>query len=71
MMALIAGGKLISSDVSALMNQVLETAPQDRPLRLLFYDRYGAKDGLTAGVTTIASYATPSAAHWPVSCAWW
>ena len=59
MMALIARGKLISPAASAILRQVLETAPADEPLRVLFYDRYGAKDGLTAGVTTIASYAVP------------
>ena len=59
MMALIASGKLISPEASAIMRQVLETAPADEPLRVLFYNRYGAKDGLTAGVTTIASYAVP------------
>jgi len=59
MMALIASGRLISPEVSAIMRQVLETAPADEPLRVLFYDRYGTKDGLTAGVTTIASYAVP------------
>ena len=59
MMALIASGRLISPEVSAIMRDVLEKAPADGPLRLLFYDRYGAKDGLTAGVVTIASYAAP------------
>lgn len=59
MMALIASGKLLSPVASALMRQVLENAPADWPLRLLFYDRYGAKDGLTAGVTAIAAYAVP------------
>ena len=59
MMALTVRGKLISPAASARMRQALETAPADWPLRLLFYDRYGAKDGLTAGVTTIAAYATP------------
>jgi hypothetical protein len=28
-------------------------------MRLLFHQRYGAKDGLTAGVSTLASYAVP------------
>jgi hypothetical protein len=59
MMALIASGKLISPAASAIMRQVLEKAPADGPLRLLFYDRYGAKDGMTAGIVTIASYAVP------------
>jgi hypothetical protein len=58
-MAKIASGQFISSEVSALMQQKLESVPSDWPLRLLFYDRFGAKDGVTAGVLTLASYAVP------------
>lgn len=59
LMAKIASGKLISSGVSTRMQQKLESVPSDWPLRLLFYDRFGAKDGVTAGVLTLASYAVP------------
>lgn len=59
MMAQIASGSFISPEVSTLMQQKLETVPSDWPLRVLYYDRFGAKDGATAGVLTVASYAVP------------
>lgn len=59
MMAQIANSNFISPEVSLLMQQKLETVPSDWPLRLLYYDRFGAKDGATAGVLTVASYAVP------------
>lgn len=59
LMGLIANGKLISSETSALMQQKLETIPADWPMRLLFHHRFGAKDGATAGVVALASYAVP------------
>jgi len=59
MMAQIASRKFISPKVSELMQQKLENVPSDWPLRVLFYDRFGAKDGVTAGVLTVASYAVP------------
>ncbi len=59
MMAQIAGGQLISPAVSARIQQKLESAPGDDPMRLLFHRRYGAKDGVTAGVLTLVSYAVP------------
>lgn len=43
----------------ARMRQKLESIPTDGPLRLLFHRTYGAKDGLTAGVLALASYAVP------------
>jgi D-alanyl-D-alanine carboxypeptidase len=58
-MALLAGGSLISPSVSAIMAEKIEGVPSDAPLRLLFFDRYGAKDGVTAGVLTLASYGVP------------
>lgn len=59
LMALIASGKLISTETSAIMQQKLETIPADWPMRLLFHQRFAAKDGITAGVVTQASYAVP------------
>ena len=59
LMAQIASGKLISPAVSARLQQKLETTPADDPMRLLFHQRYGAKDGVTAGVLSLISYATP------------
>ncbi|HNT77028.1 MAG TPA: serine hydrolase [Anaerolineae bacterium] len=59
LMAQIAGGRLISPAVSARIQQKLESAPADDPMRLLFHQRYGAKDGVTAGVLTLVSYAVP------------
>jgi D-alanyl-D-alanine carboxypeptidase len=59
MMARIASGQFISSDVSGIMQQMLESVPSDWPLRVLYFDRFGAKDGVTAGVLTLAAYAVP------------
>lgn len=59
LMANIANGRFISADVSAIMQTHLESVPSDWPLRLLYFDRFGAKDGVTAGVLTLASYAQP------------
>ncbi|MEW5868709.1 MAG: serine hydrolase [Chloroflexota bacterium] len=59
LMAKIASGQFISPEVSARMQQKLESVPSDWPLRLLFHRRYGAKDGVTAGVLALASYAVP------------
>ena len=59
LMAQIASGKLISPAVSARLQQKLESAPADDPMRLLFHQRYGGKDGVTAGVLSLISYATP------------
>ena len=59
MMAQIGSGQFISPQVSAIMQQKLETVPSDWPLRVLYYDRFGAKDGVTAGVLAAASYAVP------------
>jgi len=59
LMALIASGRLVSPEVSAIMAQILESVPSDEPLRLIYFDRFGAKDGVTAGVLTLASYAMP------------
>jgi D-alanyl-D-alanine carboxypeptidase len=59
LMAQIASGQFISPAVSARIQQKLETSPADDPMRLLFHHRYGAKDGVTAGVLTLVSYAAP------------
>jgi len=59
LMAKIGSGQFISPQVSVLMQKKLESVPTDWPLRLLFHRRYGAKDGVTAGVLTLASYAVP------------
>jgi hypothetical protein len=59
LLAQIASGKFISPAVSARIQQKLETSPADDPMRLLFHRRYGAKDGVTAGVLTLVSYSTP------------
>ena len=59
MMAKVASGNLISAEVSEIMQKKLEKVPSDWPLRLLFFNRFGAKDGVTAGVLTLASYAVP------------
>ncbi len=59
LMARIASGKLISPQVSALIRKKLESVPSDWPLRLLFFRRFGAKDGVTAGVLNLVSYAFP------------
>ena len=59
LMAKIASNQFISPDVIVRIQQKLERVPSDWPLRLLFHRRYGAKDGVTAGVLTLASYAVP------------
>lgn len=59
LLAQIASGKFISPTVSARIQQKLETSPADDLMRLLFHQRYGAKDGVTAGVLTLVSYAAP------------
>ena len=59
LMAKIASGRLFSMAVSNRIQHTLETIPTDQPLRLLFHRTYGAKDGLTAGVIALASYAVP------------
>ncbi len=59
LLAQIASGQFISTTVSARIRQKLETSPADDPMRLLFHQRYGAKDGVTAGVLTLVSYAAP------------
>jgi hypothetical protein len=59
MMARIAAGKFLSTQVSEIMQQKLESVPSDRPLRATFYARHGAKDGAAAGVLTLAAYAIP------------
>jgi hypothetical protein len=59
MMAQIGSGHFVSAEVSVLMQQKMETVPSDWPLRLLYFDRFAAKDGTTAGVLSVASYAVP------------
>ncbi len=59
LMAKIASGQFISPQVSLRIQQKLESVPTDWPLRLLFHRRYGAKDGVTAGVLSLSSYAVP------------
>lgn len=59
MMAQIGSGHFISAEVSTLMQQKMETVPSDWPLRLLYFERFAAKDGITAGVLSVASYAVP------------
>ncbi len=59
LMAKVASGKMISQEVSSLMQNKLETIPADWPLRLFFFRRYGSKDGLTAGLINLASYGVP------------
>jgi D-alanyl-D-alanine carboxypeptidase len=59
MMAKIASGQFVSNEVSIRMQKKLESAPGDQLLRTLFFKRYGAKDGLTAGILNITSYCTP------------
>lgn len=58
-MAQIESGQFISPQVSDIMQQKLETVPSDWPLRALYYERFGAKDGVTAGVLATAAYAVP------------
>ena len=60
LMAKTASGRLISVEVSGIMQEMLESVPGDWPLDLLFYERFGAKDGIAPGVLTMASYALPS-----------
>jgi hypothetical protein len=59
LMSQIASGQFISPSVSARIQKKLETSPGDDLMRLLFHRRYGAKDGVTAGVLTLVSYAVP------------
>lgn len=59
LMAQVGSGRFISAEVSALMQQKMETVPADWPLRLLYFDRFAAKDGTTAGVLALAAYAVP------------
>lgn len=59
LLAKIASGQFTSSEVSSAMQEKLESVPAEWPLRLLFYRRFGAKDGVTAGVLSLASYAVP------------
>lgn len=59
MMAKVGSGRFISTEVSALMLQKMETVPSDWPLRRLYFDRFAAKDGTTAGVLALAAYAVP------------
>jgi D-alanyl-D-alanine carboxypeptidase len=59
LMAKIASGQLISAQVSAIMQQKLENIPANQPLMILYLDRLGAKDGITAGTLAMASYAQP------------
>jgi D-alanyl-D-alanine carboxypeptidase len=59
MMARIASGRFISPEVDQIVQQKLETVRSDWPLRLLFFERFGGKDGVTAGVLALASYAVP------------
>lgn len=64
LMAQIVSGQLISPAVSARLQQKLETAPTDDPMRLIFHQRYGSKDGVTAGVLNLVSYAQPKGKAW-------
>lgn len=59
MMSKIASGKLISPEVSKIMQDKLESIQSDWVLRAFYYDRFGAKDGMTAGVLSLASYEIP------------
>ncbi|MCB8953168.1 MAG: serine hydrolase [Ardenticatenales bacterium] len=59
MMAKIASGKLISPEASKIMQEKLESVQSDWILRAFYYDRFGAKDGMTAGVLSLASYEIP------------
>ncbi len=64
LMAQIVSGQLISPVVSARLQQKLETAPADDPMRLMFHQRYGSKDGVTAGVMNLVSYSQPKGKAW-------
>ncbi len=59
MMAKIASQQFISSEVSQLMQEKLDSVPSEWPLRLLYFRKFGAKSGVTAGVLNLASYAFP------------
>ncbi len=59
LMAQVGSGRFISAEVSALMQQKMESVPSDWPLRRLYFDRFAAKDGTTAGVLALAAYAVP------------
>jgi D-alanyl-D-alanine carboxypeptidase len=59
LMAQIAAGRLFSPEASRIMQEVLESVPSNWPVTLLFHNRFGAKDGMTAGVLSLASYAKP------------
>ncbi len=59
LMARIASGSFLSPEVSQRMQKMLESVPTDWPLRLLFYRRLGAKEGVTPGVLALASYMVP------------
>ncbi len=59
LMADIYGGQMVSAEVSARMQQKLESMPLDWIQRLLYYRRVGDKDGLTAGVMNLVTYAVP------------
>jgi D-alanyl-D-alanine carboxypeptidase len=58
-MARVASGTLISPEVSRIMQEKLTSVPSDWPLRLLFYNKLGDKDGAAPGVLSLASYMTP------------
>ncbi len=64
LMAQIVSGQLISPAVSARLQQKLETAPADGPMRFIFHQRYGSKDGVTAGVLNLVSYSQPKGKAW-------
>ncbi len=59
LMSRIAAGRLISPQVSAMMQTILENMPSNGPLDILYYDRLGSKDGVTPGVLAVASYMRP------------
>lgn len=59
LVAAILGGKVVSPETSQQMQALLEGVPGDEPLRMLFFDRWGAKSGVAPGVLTVAAYATP------------
>ncbi len=59
LLAQVAAGTFISPEVSAIIQQKLESVPDNCPLTAIYYDRLGSKDGLLPGVTAVASYAIP------------
>ena len=59
LMAQVATGNFISSEVSALMQSYLETSPSNAIQRVFFFNQHGEKPGATAGVLTDVSYAVP------------